>query len=357
MFNIVHWNSFKINQSNILALESFLNENKTNLFFLNETKIEYDLNINGYESVQKNRDSCGGGVAILVKNGINYKKYQLFDKYNLELVCVEISIDKEKIYFISMYLPPHTPFPPNEFFCDLNKLEKFILVGDLNCKSTTWYSSENNTNGIRLEEQIEQFNFSIVKNKKPTYYNKFYDKFEILDLALCSSNLIFRIQNFNILSSELISDHFPLYLEIENFNIKVNEEEKLFKQTNWENFTCDSEVLFEELKKKYDLNLDSIQIFDHIFYDFKKIIQDSIQSNTSIKKIKEKKVLPLYLIKLLKFKKNAWKKMMKNKCIENKKEFNFFTKLVKSEIIAHKSSLLEKKIEIIKEKNPSETDF
>jgi exonuclease III len=260
MFSIVHWNSFAIKQ-NILALESFLNREKPNLFFINETKTEDDIFINNYETVQKNRDLSGGGVAILIRNDIKYKQNHKFDKYNLELICIEISYNIEKIYFISLYIPPNASFPPNEFFYDLNKLEKFILVGDLNCKSTTWYSSENNSNGRKLEEQIEQFNFSIIKNKLPTYYNKFHDKFEILDLAICSSNLLFRTRNLKILSSELISDHFPLYFELEDFNIQKNDKEKTFKEVNWENFTCDTELMFEKFKKKHDLNSENIQEF------------------------------------------------------------------------------------------------
>ncbi len=49
--------------------------------------------------------------------------------------------------------------------------------------------------------------------------------------------------------------------------------------------------------------------------------------------------------------------MMKNNSIENRKKFNFLTKLVKGEKLAHKSSILEKKINIINESNPSETKF
>jgi len=49
--------------------------------------------------------------------------------------------------------------------------------------------------------------------------------------------------------------------------------------------------------------------------------------------------------------------MMKNNSTENRKKFNFLTKLVKGEKLAHKSSILEKKINIINESNPSETKF
>jgi hypothetical protein len=49
--------------------------------------------------------------------------------------------------------------------------------------------------------------------------------------------------------------------------------------------------------------------------------------------------------------------MMKNNSIENRKKFNFLTKLVKGEILAHNSSILDKKIKIINESNPSETKF
>jgi hypothetical protein len=82
----------------------------------------------------------------------------------------------------------------------------------------------------------------------------------------------------------------------------------------------------------------------------------NVRKKYNFKKNKRKN-LPLYLIKLLKFKKIAWKKMMKNNSIENRKKFNFLTKLVKGEKLAHKSSILEKKINIINESNPSETKF
>jgi exonuclease III len=132
MFSVVHWNCNSVNNK-VSALKSFSSEQSPCLVSLNETKTNKNIIIDNYEPNQKNRDNKGGGVAFLVNKNINFIENNTLDKYNLELKCLDVTFNNEKITFISWYLPALAKFPTKEFFDDLNKLEKFILIGDLNC--------------------------------------------------------------------------------------------------------------------------------------------------------------------------------------------------------------------------------
>ena len=122
MIDIVHWNAFTINNKNkLVQLESFLSREKTAIMCLNETKLESKLAINNYDTIQKNRNCNGGGVAILIRNDLSFLINTTFDQFELELVAIDLKLENENFTIISMYLPPQAPFPPIEFFEQIEK--------------------------------------------------------------------------------------------------------------------------------------------------------------------------------------------------------------------------------------------
>ena len=175
--------------------------------------------MNNYNIIRKDRNSHGGGVAIIINDQLEYEQLDLFEEFNLELIAIKVTLNNYKFNFVTFYLPPKAQLPAVTFLLKLSMLENLIMCGDLNCKSKQWYSKKTNTNGKLLEQIIAQFNLSIVKNKKPTHYWQKTNKLDILDIIITSPDINNKIINLKIPQDELQSDRFPLIFEIDKLKI------------------------------------------------------------------------------------------------------------------------------------------
>lgn len=221
----MHWNCFAL-KNKINDLEMFINNRKIDIVLLNETKLDnsFTSNINNYEIIRKDRNNRGGGVAIIINNEVDFEIIDSYDSFNLEIISIKVYVNNKEFIIICFYLPPNATFP-NEFFKKIEKEKNLIVAGDLNCKSKSWYSRKENKNGKLLDEYLENSNLQIIRNKKPTYFNKANNQMDILDLIITCSNLAPKIINMEIVESELISDHFPIIFNLKNTRIKYEPKE------------------------------------------------------------------------------------------------------------------------------------
>lgn len=86
-------NNFEI----ILLAETWFNANERFIF-------------RNFDSINRGRtDRRGGGVALLIRNGIRYKIYDvLFTANNkLEVCAAEIIFNSKPLIIVSLYKPPH----------------------------------------------------------------------------------------------------------------------------------------------------------------------------------------------------------------------------------------------------------
>lgn len=97
--------------------------------------------ISGYTFVKRNRTKGkGGGVAMYLKNGLNWKRRKDLDHESVESIVVEVIIQKAKnILITTVYRPPNgSKYLQNNFtehFNDLlsnKKSKEIIILGDLN---------------------------------------------------------------------------------------------------------------------------------------------------------------------------------------------------------------------------------
>ena len=74
-----HWNSNSIKNKNFL-FNKFINENNFDIFCLNKTKlsVKTQLEFGNYNIIRKDRNRRGGGVAILIKNNLQFTQTNLF---------------------------------------------------------------------------------------------------------------------------------------------------------------------------------------------------------------------------------------------------------------------------------------
>ena len=112
---------FKISHLNIRSLVKnvdqfriYSHNCKFDIICLSETMLDgtiqdYEVNVNGYEVIRKDRNRNGGGVAIYIRNCISYKLRPDLDHANLESITIEIFKPKAKSFLINTwYRPPGT---------------------------------------------------------------------------------------------------------------------------------------------------------------------------------------------------------------------------------------------------------
>ena len=101
------------------------------------------LDISGYSTIHKCRNEFGGGVAILISSCINYFKSDVdldtivkkLEEENINLECLAVKIESRSPFDLICYYCPKKLC--SELFVELAKNKNFILVGDLNAKSTS----------------------------------------------------------------------------------------------------------------------------------------------------------------------------------------------------------------------------
>ena len=113
---------------------SAINESK-----IDESILDNEISIPGYNLIRKDRNRAGGGVVLYIRNNIPFSDRKDLVPSSLEMVCAEINRPHSKSFLAcTWYRPPNSDMDIfNEckiFFqrCDADSRE-LILVGDLNC--------------------------------------------------------------------------------------------------------------------------------------------------------------------------------------------------------------------------------
>ena len=128
------------------------------------------MSIEGYSLVRRDRCRSGGGVAIYVRNVIDYKIRSDLSDPDLEFLCIQIQKPKAKPFLLSnWYRPPNSPIELfNKFEILLGKIEaqniESNILGDINCDML----ATSPTNETRhLIELCESYQYTQL-NKEPT---------------------------------------------------------------------------------------------------------------------------------------------------------------------------------------------
>ncbi|RNA00008.1 hypothetical protein BpHYR1_023752 [Brachionus plicatilis] len=136
------------------------------IVLLNELKIDLSeaniyLDFNNYQFITEPRNKYGGGVAILIKEGIEFIQDFSYEEFNSELLCIKMNLGKNsELFEFSLYSPPNVLLN-FEFFKTVNKkCRNCILGGDLNARTKQIGCVGENENGIMLERIINELDFS-----------------------------------------------------------------------------------------------------------------------------------------------------------------------------------------------------
>ena len=167
-------------------------------------------------------------MAIYIHSSINSTKISLPNIYdNHEIIGIQIN-SEEPFQLFSFYNPPCCKLS-NDLFNYLNlNYKNFLLIGDLNASHQSWHCKNNNNIGNELANIINT-NDLFVNNNRSTYI----PNFNIIDLSMCTSGLLSRIENFEV-GKNMGSDHFPTITTVNATNAGKTQERyyqnwKLFK--------------------------------------------------------------------------------------------------------------------------------
>ncbi|CAF1151742.1 unnamed protein product, partial [Brachionus calyciflorus] len=116
-------------------------------------------------------------------------------------------------------------------------------------------SEKINENGKILENILDNPRFLLSNDDSRTFFLNHRDYSSILDLFIISSNLGPFLNSFNVFEDDLLSDHFPIQLDLgfQFSEIDKNTKKKFnFKRADWEKF--------KSILGKSEINLDSDNI-------------------------------------------------------------------------------------------------
>lgn len=286
IFNLLHTNIRSISK-NFNELEVLVSQIKNNLdvIVLSETwnivNIEnfvlrdYDVHYN------KSTFNKNDGVILLVKKLHNYeiKIIKIKDIPNYNFIRIEINTNGSVVAITGIYKPP--PIKKDLFikifedylqkYC---KLEHEIITGDLNIDVLN--EIDNNTHDYL--DTLSKYGFVSCINK-PTHELTCLDHIFIKS-KIHSSNML------PVILHSKITDHSPIYLQINNIHNNMTTDRPLLNNQSKKNI-IDYNTLNQNLSSINWTNLKNMDI-DHSLDQFVQKLDIEIQKCTTIKNVKSK---------------------------------------------------------------------
>lgn len=234
-------------------------------------------NLKNYKTFHKNRTSylsASGGAAIYVRDHLECTEFQL--NTNLEAVAVVCTIASKRICICSIYIPDSYGINKNEIESIIELLPKpFIMLGDLNCRSTIWGCKKTDNRGKIMEKVLAEQDVVLLNTDEPTYFSSRNGSLSSLDLSICSAQIA-DVLEWKVLDDTYDSDHFPTAVTIENCSTLLGPiylPRWIMKKANWHEYQQYIENKIGELRDP--LICKSVSDINSIVNDFENIILDA----------------------------------------------------------------------------------
>lgn len=281
VLTIVNWNARSILKKSTELFEFLLNRN-VDIAVITETwlKKTHSLYHSDFSCIRLDRQSDadrGGGVAIIIRKGIQFSIVDSIQLKIVEAVGIQIHGPMGIVDIIAAYFPgSNRAAELNKFKQDVrsltNKTNPFFLIGDLNARNRSWNCGRNNKAGIVLQN-LASSGFYIHAPSEPTHYPSNGGRPSTLDIVI-SNNLI-QMSGPKVLQ-ELSSDHLPVLfsINIEHTHHAPTTTYKCYRRTNWHRFQ-------REVNNRIDLtsprlsSLHSHEDIDNAIEDFTSAIVEA----------------------------------------------------------------------------------
>jgi endonuclease/exonuclease/phosphatase family metal-dependent hydrolase len=126
---------------------------------------------------------------------------------------INLRINGKETCVISYYNPPNLKQSEEVFDILRKNCAEYIVMGDLNAKTTLWCSDENNVNGDILDNILLDNDCSIANSKDSTHRNFNGKTSSILDYCIISTILYDYVEDCMVFNDgDMTSDHLPISL-------------------------------------------------------------------------------------------------------------------------------------------------
>ena len=186
----------------------------------------------GFSIYRNDRNSKGGGVALLINNNILHNEVILPQIPNTQAVGVEINCNNIMLLLVQIYITQNKLSPS-----DLNKIfqlrNKVIIMGDFNARLPEWNCFSSNSNGTSLINFCLNKHIKIAAPDLPRHHPKI-DRPSIIDFFLIKN-----YDNYTRPVTECIlsSDHNPVLLNLnDNVDQRIRNRIHDYKNVLWHKF-------------------------------------------------------------------------------------------------------------------------
>lgn len=136
-------------------LEVFLEDREVAVMLVSETRLKPGqyFGLRNYQVFRKDRDSRGGGVAVLVRKNLQARQVEVVS--TIEAIGAEVELRGKRQTFVAVYNPPKNRMTAE----DIGNLllgPRTLVGGDLNAKNTSWGCRRTNPNGRILGEVVRK---------------------------------------------------------------------------------------------------------------------------------------------------------------------------------------------------------
>ena len=179
-----------------------------NEIWCDETVSDSEVDLPGFSILRRDRRRDGGGVALFIKNGIDFKRRDDLCDKSIECICIElIPANKRPIFVFAVYNPNGKD---SEFSAKLSCMlsnvpvcdNEMILLGDFNCDFLPNVSTKE-VNDLKFCCDLHQLKQQIRLPTRVTEHSK-----TLIDLFFTSNPELY-VDSGVIQTS--ISDHYMIY--------------------------------------------------------------------------------------------------------------------------------------------------
>ena len=135
-FNCAHLNVVSL-LKNFDEIKSLLCNNNIHIFALNESRLDstvhdFEITVDNYKLIRKDRNRQGGGVAIYIHESLKFKQVTHPTIDNLEAILLLVDMNKSRpLLFVNWYRPPNSTRETLSQYEDMLTFIQGILMGDL----------------------------------------------------------------------------------------------------------------------------------------------------------------------------------------------------------------------------------
>ena len=245
---VAQWNAHGLN-AHLLQFKNYLVQVKflPDVICLQETFLKEKNKtpkFDNYNVIRKDfMQHTRGGLAILIKKGINFTILNLGVIENIEIQGIKIKTETGYLEILNTYISPSNKILKTQ----LEKIfpsKRSLIIGDFNAHNQSWGCTTVNERGKILEEILIEKQLTVLNTGQPTRITPVnFKNLSVIDLAIVTRELALTCKH-SVSNNNIGSDHFLS-------NIVINEQALLepsssmhmwnFKKADWKNYKENSQ--------------------------------------------------------------------------------------------------------------------